>query len=122
LKMENIQSICDLLTEYLKTDWKKICFYAGYVEESYTMKFFASVNGKYEDCFSVIDDKIVFSIFSKIDKLICEDRNKLNGNKKWSVISIVFDNNGHFKVDYDYTDIKDDEIDYFLKWKNKYLK
>lgn len=120
--MENIQSICDLLTEYLKTDWKKICFYAGYVEESYTMKFFASVNGKYEDCFSVIDDKIVFSIFSKIDKLICEDRNKLNGNKKWSVISIVFDNNGHFKVDYDYTDIKDDEIDYFLKWKNKYLK
>lgn len=37
-------------------------------------------------------------------------------------MTIVVDENGNFKADYEYKDISEDPVGYYNEWKNRYLR
>ena len=119
------QSIFNSLQYILHDDWYRLVFYGEYGANSYSMKYFVDTGiGEYVDCFKLkdISKRDIIKTFAVIDSQITPIRNELNGKDKWTVMTLVVDNTGNFKVDYEYEDISDDSIEYFRKWKNKYLK
>ena len=48
-------------------------------------------------------------------------RKELSIKDTWSVMTLVVDDEGNFKADYEYEEISDDSIGYYQRWKEKYL-
>lgn len=121
---ENIfQNVWDKLQDVLPEEWKKVIFYAGYMTGSYSMKFYTYFDdGSYKDCFSLpnVEQMQLISLFMDIDKILSKERKAL-GNEKWTVFTMVVDDKGNMKTDFDYTDISENAIAYEREWKKKYL-
>ena len=125
--MKNIpyQSVFNTLQEILPDDWHKVVFYAEYGENSYSMKYFVDTgNGEYTDCFKLkgISKRDIIKAFAVIDSQIMPIRNELSKKDSWSVMTLIVDDEGNFKADYEYEDISEDAIGYYQRWKEKYLK
>lgn len=121
---EIYQEIFDLLSEVLPADWKKFVLYVAYTPGSFAIKYYTrNENGIYTDCFSQqkVSRAQLVKIFMEIDKRISLERNLLEDNNKWNVMTMIVDSNGRIKVDYDYVDISENSIDYEKKWKAKYI-
>lgn len=119
------QNIFNTLQKVLPDDWRKVVFYAEYGESSYSMKYFVDTgNGAFADCFKLKDilKRDIVKTFAVIDSQITPIRKELSKNDSWSVMTLVVDDEGNFKVDFEYANISEDSIKYFQKWKNKYLK
>lgn len=117
------QDIFDTLQEVLPDDWRKVVFYAEYGENSYSMKYFVDTgNGEYTDCFKLkdISKQDIIKAFAVIDSKIMPVRRELSKKDTWSVMTIVIDDNGNFKVDYEYS--SEGLTEHYEKWKEKYLK
>ena len=118
------QDIFDTLQEVLPDDWRKVVFYVEYGENSYSMKYFVDTgNGEYTDCFKLkdISKQDIIKAFAVIDSKIMPVRRELNKkDTTWSVMTIVIDDNGNFKVDYEYS--SEGLTEHYEKWKEKYLK
>ena len=116
------QKIYEKLSNYLPKDWQKVAFYAGYRGGAWSMKYFIrSLNGEYSECFKFFDIKDLMSEFRKINDDISLIRENLKPEKRWNVFTMIFDNQGKYKTDLDYTDISENQISYFREWKKKYL-
>ena len=118
------QSIFNTLQEILPDDWHSVVLYVHYGENSYSMKYFVDLgDGEYIDCFKLkdISKQDIIKAFSIIDSQIMPIRKELSKNDTWSVMTLVVDDKGNFKVDYEYKDISDDSIGYYQRWKNQYL-
>jgi hypothetical protein len=125
MKEVSYQGVFNSLHEVLPDDWCKVVLYCEYGENSYSMKYFVDTGaGEYVDCFNLkdISRKDIIKTFAVIDSQIMPVRKELSEKDKWTVMTLVVDDTGNFKVYYEYTDISDDSIEYFRKWKNKYLK
>ena len=125
--MKNIsyQGIFNTLQEVLPDDWHKVVFYANYGDSSYSMKYFVdSGDGLYTDCFKLKDipKRDIIKAFAVIDSQIMPIRKELSKKDTWSVMTLVVDDEGNFKADYEYDDISEDTIGYYQRWKEKYLK
>ena len=96
-------------------------FYAAYFEDSYTMKYYVLNNGKYRDCFDISDEDSLIEAFDSIDKILNPLRISLPTNKKWNVLTMIVDNNGNMKSEFEYNDISDKSVEYFKNWKDKFL-
>ena len=119
------QSIFNTLQEVLPDVWHKVVFYAQYGENNYSMKYFVDLgNGKYIDCFKFkgISKRDIIKSFAVIDSKIMPIRKELSKKDTWSVMTLIVDNEGSFKADYEYDDISEDQIVYYQHWKEKYLK
>ena len=119
------QSIFNTLQEVLPDDWHKVVFYAQYGENSYSMKYFVdSGDGKYTECFKLkgVSKRDIIKAFATIDSQIMPIRKELRIKDTWSVMTLVVDDEGNFKADYEYEDISEDSIGYYQRWKEKYLK
>lgn len=119
---EMFQQIFDLILPTLPDGWKKMILYVGYTSGSYTMKFYTrDVNGVYTDCFSQKDSNKVrlIKLFMSIDNIIGKERN--NEKDRWSVMTMIVDNGGNMKTEFDYADISENSIQYERKWKEKYI-
>ena len=119
------QSIFNTLQEVLPDDWHKVVFYAQYGENSYSMKYFVdSGDGVYTECFKLkgISKKDIIKAFAVIDSQIMPVRKELSKKDTWSVMTLVVDDTGNFKADYEYNDISENSIEYYQNWKEKYLK
>ncbi len=57
-----------------------------------------------------------------IDSQIMLIRKELSKKDTWSVMTLVVDDEGNFKTDYEYEDISEDATGYYQRWKEKYLK
>ena len=117
------QDIFDILQDVLPNDWRKVVFYAEYGENSYSMKYFVDIgNGEYTDCFRLkdISKQDIIKAFAVIDSKIMPVRRELSKKDTWSVMTIVIDDNGNFKVDYEYS--SEGLTEHYEKWKEKYLK
>ena len=118
------QSIFNTLQEILPDDWHKVVFYAQYGENSYSMKYFVdSGDGVYTDCFKLkgISKRDIIKAFALIDSQIMPIRKKLSKKDTWSVMTLIVDDEGNSKADYEYEDISEDSIGYYQRWKEKYL-
>ena len=119
------QSIFNTLQDILPDAWHKVVFYAQYGESSYSMKYFVdSGDGQYTDCFKLkdISKRDIIKVFAVIDSQIMPIRKELSTKDTWSVMTLIVDDEGNFKADYEYDDISDDSIGYYQRWKVNYLK
>jgi len=125
MKELDYQKIVDVLQEILPPKWKKVIFYAAYTTNgSYVMKYYIDLgDGTYTDCYTLeqFSRSQLVKAFMSIDKLIATVRNDLNEKDKWSVITIMLDENGTFKTNFDYANIDESTIEYQKKWKKKYI-
>lgn len=109
-----LNKVADLLTEVLPENWEKVIFHGDFDDTYYDFYYYVKINNKYIQCFNLdmygIDKESVQSCFEKIFK-IC------SGIKKtWSSFDLAIDNEGSFKIDYNYeNELTIDE------WKEKYL-
>lgn len=118
------EKLLDELLDVVPANWNKIVLYAEYTAASYSFKYFVNSEDKYIDCFDLkgIDETLLIQKFMKLDEIIRPSRAGLSGKNKWSVMTVVFQNDGNFKTEFDYTDISENSVEYFQKWKTKYLK
>lgn len=125
MKNVSYQSIFNILQEILPDNWHKVVFYAEYGESSYSMKYFVDFgDGQYIDCFRLkgITKQDIIKAFVVIDSQIMPIRKELSKKDTWTVMTLVVDENGNFKADYEYKDISEDLVGYYNGWKNRYLR
>lgn len=118
------KKIFDELQDIIPANWDEIIFYAEYTSDSYSYKYFVKLKGKYIDCFNIrgVTEDLLIQKFIKFNDIIRPSRVALPDKDKWSVMTMTIRNDGTFNVDFDYTDISENSIEYFQKWKAKYLK
>lgn len=125
--MENnkiYQTVLDSVISIGITHWDKLIFYIQYDDGSFEMKFYIKQGDSYKDCFSLgIPDKTIVNMFLQLDKEFEKIRKQISDDKNelWTVMTIAFDADLHFKADFDYSFIEDD-LEYKANWKKKYLK
>lgn len=112
------------LMNVVPAEWDRIVLYVEYTAASYSFKYFVKVGNKYIDCFDLkgVSEELLIEKFMKFDEIIRPSRAELSGENKWSVMTIIFQNDGNFNAEFDYTDISENSVEYFQKWKAKYLK
>ncbi len=118
------QNIFDALQEVLPGQWHKVVFYAEYGESSFSMKYFVDLgDGEYVDCFKLsnISRREIIQAFSVIDRIILPARQAMSKIDTWSVMTLVVDDKGSFRAEYEYDDIAGNYTEYYETWKNKYL-
>ena len=121
---QDFQIVYNILGNVLPVDWKKVAFCAEYTEGSYSMKYYVDLgNGEYIDCYNLegISRKSVIRTFININKQLSKIRESLPKEKRWNVITLLIDNSGKFKAEYDYDDISENVIKYHENWEKKYL-
>ena len=102
------QEVFDILQSVLPTKWERVCFFAGYTEGSYTMKYYTYYNGTYVDCFS--QEEISRTQLIKLDE-----------EHRWTVMTMIVGADGSMKSEFDYKDISEIAIQYEREWESKYL-
>lgn len=118
------QTIFDEISDLLPAGWKAMVFYAIYGAGSYSMKFYYEKGNKeYIDCFHLpnIGRGQIIQLFIKIDKLLAEARSRLEEEKKWTVLSMRVDSEGHMKTEYEYDNHSEDMVAYESTWEKKHL-
>lgn len=118
------QDIYDLIAPLLPRKWSNIVFYAGYANNSYSMKFYyKDGKGKFVDCFNVLNasNSKLINTFIKINKILSANRYNNNQDKFWSVFTMTIDSKGAMKTFFDYVDHSEDLIAYEREWAKKYL-
>ena len=119
------QNVFDLLQDYLPEAWKKAVLFAGYTEGSFRMKFHVmNQNGVYVDCYQLKNcaRAQLIRLFMDVHKVLEPSRKQTNGQKPWTVFTMIVDANGKMKTYFDYEDISESAIAYEKAWKEKYLK
>lgn len=124
--MENnmFQNIFDELQNALPEEWKRLAFYASYTDGSYGMKYYVDLgNNQYKDCYELgmYSNIELLKLFMSIDKIISPVRDNLEPEKTWSVMTMLVDNEGNMKTEFDYRDISENFIAYEREWQKKYL-
>lgn len=118
------QNIFDRLQYYLPEAWKKVIYFAGYTEGSYSMKFYIQdEKGEYTDCFHLqgVSKGQLVKVFMDIDKVLSKERIDLDDKQKWSFFTMIVEVNGAMKAEFDYEDHTNDMISYEKQWREKYL-
>lgn len=116
------QNIFDKIQDYLPDNWQKMIFFAGYTNGSYSMKFYAKMEqGTCVDCFNIpgISKAKLIKLFMEIDQIIKKERDKLDENNKWTILTMSVDSNGKMKTNFDYYDHSKDMISFEKEWKDK---
>lgn len=118
------QSIFDKLQDVLPASWNKVIFYAAYGAGSYSMKYYTDADGgRYVDCFSEpeVDRARLLHTFMDIDKELSAEREKLDEEERWTVLTMIADSKGNMKTDFAYEDLSETPVTYEKQWKKKYL-
>ncbi len=119
------QDIFDRIQDYLPRDWKRVIYFVGYTEGSYSMKFYSqNGEGEYLDCFHMqgATKGQLVKLFMDIDKILSKERIELSDEHKWSSLTMVVEENGTMKTEFDYEDLTNDMISYEKRWREKYLR
>lgn len=120
---EIFQNVFDELQDVLPDEWNSVIFFAGYTDDSYSMKYYIKDKNGVYDCFNQFgaDRAQLINMFVNIDKLLSFERENLEEAQRWTVFTMIVDNQGNMKTYYDYTDISENFIDYEKEWEKKYL-
>ena len=119
------QEVFDMLQEYLPTEWKKVVVYAAYSAGSYSINFHVmKADNLYVDCYNLktCSKAQLIKLFMNINRVLEPSRKATTGKSAWTVFTMIVDNEGNMKTNFDYEDISETSIAYEKKWKEKYLK
>ncbi len=115
------QIVFDEIIEFLPHKWERVIIYLEHGEESYSYSFYVKTEGSFKKCFDLdVEDNKLFFAFANIEKQVSRERMKLD--ECWSNMTLVVDNEGSMKVEFDYTDFSNGNYQYKKMWKDKYLK
>lgn len=120
---EIVRSIYESLSA-LPVSWEEAVFYAEYGEASFQMEFYlCSEQKNYVKCFDIpeVSEEQLDMMFWNLNKVIKPLREELPDDRKWSNCTVRLHNDGRFKIDFDYTDLRDCAYEYHQAWKKKYL-
>ena len=116
------QLIFDEISNFLPDEWTKLVIYLEYGEESYLYSFYVKIGDKYVKCYDLdVSEKDICDAFSRIDDEVFKERSKLDKDKRWSNMTMIVDDRGNMKTDFDYTDFSNGNYQYKKAWKKKYL-
>lgn len=118
------QKVIDIIQPNLPARWKRVIFFAGYTQGSYSMKYYTQDDkGEYTDCFNHknLNRAQVMKMFIDIDRILSAERSSLSENNKWSVMTMIVSKDGAMKTEFDFTDISENAIAYEQAWKKKYI-
>lgn len=117
------QEVFDLLYPCLPQGWGKTILFAGYTTGSYSIKFYCKEKGTYVDCFHVngLSGVALIQLFEAIDKVLSRERASLDDKDRWTVLTMMVEENGKMKVDFDYEDHSEDMLSFEREWKKIYL-
>ena len=87
------------------------------------MKFYVYDGINTISCFDLKshNKRKIVDTFISIDKELFKARDEMCKDDKWSVMTMIVDNTGHMKTDFDYTDISENSIEYMRSWEQKFL-
>ena len=116
------QAIFDGIRPYLSIAWDKVVIYLEYGDASYSISFYVKKGGSYVKCYDLegVSDDNLYKSFKRIDRAVAEQRKAIIGDK-WTNMTMIVEQSGKVRVDYDYTDLTQDAYQYSKKWKKKYL-
>lgn len=121
---KTFQEVFDLIQDFLPQNWKETIFFAGYTKGSYSMKYYCRVgDGTFIDCFSFDDVSRadLLKLFINIDKILSKERASFDEKNRWTILTMIVDDSGKMKTEFDYDDHSEDMIAYENVWKKKYL-
>ena len=124
MERELYQKIWDAIAGTLPENWESVIFYVEYIGKSYEMKYYVSTpEQKNISCFQLgtVGRMDLIRRFMQIDRAVSVVRAALDEEKRWTVLTLTVDKNGHFKAYYDYCDLSEDTLGYEQQWKKKYL-
>lgn len=119
------QALFDELDPALPDEWKTVIF-RGYIDRSsYTYKYFVDFgDGTYIGCYDIpeslgVQEDEVDKAFKRIDRILRPIWKSLPPKHQWSAITMTIHEDCTFHVDFDYTVLGDNEIDYIIGWEKK---
>lgn len=118
------QEVFDLLRDFLPQNWTKTILFAGYTKGSYSMKYYCRTgNGTFTDCFILggVSRADLLKLFVNINKILSKERMSLDDKNRWSILTMIVDDDGKMKTEFDYDDHSEDMLAYEKEWKKKYL-
>lgn len=123
--------IAQTVIETIPEEWSEVFIYGEITEDVRTAFFYYyPVNSRSPVHSHNIPD--LFGIekedYKLLWRLLLDDLSKLwyeiknNGQEPWTNLTMIFDSEGKFKIDYDYEDLSDaDDYERRIIWKHKYL-
>lgn len=124
MEQELYQTIFDQIVGTLPKGWKRVAFYAAYIGTSYTIKYYVTTpSQKNVSCFRLdtVTRAELIHCFIGIDKELSVARAALDEDHRWTVLTLIAEETGHFKAYFDYTDISENAVAYEHQWQTKYL-
>lgn len=120
----DFQKIIDTIQVIFPEKWNKIVYMIEYTTGSYSMRCYAKQDdNKYVDCAeqSNLSSIEIIKLFKELNNIISITRNELEGDMIWNSMTILLDNSGNFKAEYDYENHDEFALEYIAQWKEKYL-
>ncbi len=135
MKQENIeaiyQKVANKLNEMIPESWDKVYLYAEPNDGVSSVSFYYSPQGKNQFEFSTeIVSKFAINKndFYYYEYQLCElfeelqNEFRINNQEVWTNLTYIMDENGKYKVDYDYSDLSDtDDYERQIIWEYKYM-
>lgn len=133
-KMEEIyQKIADTVNETILEDWDKVYVYASIREGFQEVFFYYYPTDKQYPIYSldIIDyfdvdedllDELRYKLTEHFEELWEEFKNQ--GQEVWSSLTFILNNDGTFKIDYNYEDLlqsENDQYERMIIWRYNYL-
>lgn len=118
------QDVFDLLQDFLPQNWTEMVLFAGYTKGSYSMKYYCKIgNAAFIDCFHIggVSRADLLKLFINMDKILSKERTLLDEENRWTVLTMIVDNEGKMRTEFDYNDHSEDMLAYEKEWKKKYL-
>ena len=119
---EIYQEIYNTIFPLLPNEWEQIVVRGVFGKEGKEIKYFIRDNtGKYSDCFSLgVEREIILQTSELIINAL--DRLRQTSEKQhWNVATIVINNDGDFKADFDYSNDVLFSNKYDSAWREYYL-
>lgn len=115
-------NIVNEIAELLPQNWGKVVMYSQITQNSYEIFFYVKYGGKYKSVYNLEEEtalskREIRSAFKKVYELLLPDQIE----KKWFCMTFILNNEGSFRVEYDYEDHSTNTFSYKSLWKSKYL-
>lgn len=120
---KKLEDIANLLLDVIPQEWERTIFFCEISKYSYLYKYWIQKeDGEIIDCYNVdISESDIDTAFDEVDDIVRPEWEKLTDNEKWTNFTFIFDEEGQFTIDYDYTDLTECKYEYRILWEYKYL-
>ena len=120
--MFNAEKIAEQLVGVLPQGWTRAVLFANLTSSSYEMFFYTKLDGTYIQCFELCKmSDLTKGDLRKAFRAIYETVKNDQKECGWSVMTFMFESSGKFSTDFVFDNISENPLQYYEKWKDRYL-